>query len=142
MVKRKVDKKQTKTKTKQPAETFDWRALTVTLGLVVAVLALMVVRLSGQQINYQESQKLQAFEGVVSELIYNEFAIEGEQAASVDGFGVTDDKDLYADFTITKYEDHVPMLRRKARLHFQCDQKTDQKDGCAHAYWYGDWEEL
>ena len=132
MVKKKSTKKNTNC---------DYKALSIALGIATVGLAVAVGWLTSTRISYQESQELQAFEGLASAYIYNSFAIDGEQTATIDDIGVTDDKDLYVDFIITKYEDHVPQANRKSRLHFQCDQKTDKSSGCAHAYWYGDWEE-
>lgn len=68
-------------------------------------------------------------------MIENEYGGEDGKSAFVTGYGVTDDKDLYADFIMTEYEDHVPIRYKKARLHFQCDQKTDRISDCSHALW-------
>lgn len=92
--------------------------------------------------NYENQQKLQAFDGLLKEYIYNRFEEEG-QTARVTGTGITKDKDLYADFIVTKYEDHVPMATRKGRLHFQChDENSKPKEnGCSQAYNFDEWTE-
>jgi len=92
---------------------------------------------------YMEQQELLAFRGLADQYAYNQFFIEGQQAASVTGLGMTDDNDLYADILITKIDNRIPISRRKARLHFQCHEADSLKlkDGCAYAWWYGDWED-
>ena len=111
------------------------------LGLIIVMLLFGVFYLIGQRKTYMESQEILAFRSVVDVMIDEQFATEGERSAQVTGLGITDDKDLYADFIITKYEDHTPVAQQKARLHFQC-QNLQPGQNCAHAYWYGDWEDI
>lgn len=112
----------------------------VAFGLIITVLLFGFFYLLGQRKTYMEKQELLAFRGAVETMIYDKFEVEGERAATVTGFGMTNDNDLYADFVIQKFVDHVPQSYQKARIHFQCHEKDSLKlkDNCAHAYWYGD----
>lgn len=130
-----------KKKSTKKIETFDYKALSMVLGVATVGLAIATGWLASTRISYQESQELQAFKGLAGSYIYEQFYRENEQTANMTGIGVTDDKDLYVDFTVTKFEDHVPQANQKGRMHFQCSQKTDRKSGCAHAFWYGEWED-
>ena len=109
------------------------------MALIGALIGFRVYR-ENTALKYQEEQELQAFRGLASSYISTLFEKEGEQTGNLTDIGVTEDGDLYADFVITKYEDHVPQSTQKARLHFQCDGKTDRVSGCAHAFWYGEEE--
>ena len=130
-----------KKKSTKKIETFNYKALSMALGVATVGLTIATGWLASTRVSYQESQELQAFKGLADSYIYEQFYRENEQTANMTGIGVTDDKDLYVDFTVTKFEDHVPQANRKGRMHFQCNQKTDRKSGCAHAFWYGEWED-
>lgn len=113
----------------------------VAFGLIITILLFGFFYLLGQRKTYMEKQELLAFRGVVDRMLYEEFEIKGERVASIVGdLGMTKDNDLYADFVIQKYLDHVPQSYQKARIHFQCHEKDSLKlkDNCSHAYWYGE----
>lgn len=115
--------------------------LITALGLVIVMLLFGVFYLLGQKPTYAEKQKLAAFDELAESYLYDTFTIEGERGATVTGSGMTDDNDLYYDFIITNYENHIPMSYQKARLHFQCHEQDSLKlkdTGCSYAYWYGD----
>jgi len=124
------------------SKSFNYKYLSIILGvLFVGFLISFRVYLENTALSYEEEQELQAFRGLASSYISTLFEKEGEQTGDLTDIGVTDDGDLYADFLITKIKDHVPQSTQKARLHFQCDGKTDRVSGCAHAFWYGEEEE-
>ena len=117
----------------------------VAFGLIITALLFGFFYYMGQAKTHQEEKELEAFETLARTYIYDAYSEEGETAAHLDKIGVTADDDLYLEFTVTKYEDHVPTTRRKQRVHFQCDeleQENAKADGCAMAGWAGDWEEV
>lgn len=138
----KKSSKSSKTKTQKVdhATHSSFGKLITALGLVIVMLLFGVFYLLGQRKTYMESQEVLAFRSVVENMLYGEFAND-EQGAYVTGLGVTDDKDLYADFVLVKYTDHTPVSQQKARIHFQCKSYREY-GSCAHAYWYGDWEDI
>jgi len=121
------------------SKSFNFKTLSIIFGILFfGTVISWKVYVDNTALSYQEAQELQAFEGLAKNYIYNQFEIVNERTATVTNFGVTDDNDLYADFTITKYKDRIPISTQPARLHFQCNGKTDRASGCAHAYWYGE----
>lgn len=117
----------------------------VAFGLIITILLFGFFYLLGQRKTYMEKQELLAFRGLADSYVYEKFAVDGERTAKVTDLGVTKDKDLYADFVITRYENNTPVTQQKGRLHFQCNQKPAgnvEPKGCAFAYWYGDEEKI
>lgn len=124
------------------------KILSLILGVIVIGLLIAVAFLVKNQKTYEEEKRLQAFETLANYYIdelsmYSEESREGK-IATLTGIGVTDDNDLYFDFIITNYKDHVPVSTQDGRLHFQCDNRsgkvvgTNNPEGCALAYWYGE----
>lgn len=133
--------KTTKTQKVDHATHSSFGRLITALGLVIVMLLFGVFYLLGQKPTYAERQKLAAFDELAKSYLYDTFSIEGERGATVTGSGMTDDNDLYYDFIITNYENHIPMSYQKARLHFQCHEQDSLKlkdTGCSYAYWYDD----
>ncbi|MBQ1528314.1 hypothetical protein IIZ77_01540 [Candidatus Saccharibacteria bacterium] len=117
----------------------------VAFGLIITALLFGFFYLLGQRKTYMEKQELLAFRGLADSYISERFNVDGERTAEVTDLGVTKDKDLYADFVITRYENDTPVTKQKARLHFQCNQKPAENvapKGCAFAYWYGEEEKV
>lgn len=112
----------------------------VAFGLIITALFFGIFYLIGQRKTNLESQKVQAFDNLVREAISAKFSVDGEQTAEIGNTGITKDGDLYTDFTIVKYENNVPTAKQPARIHFQCQNRDSSIKGCAHAYWYGDWQ--
>ena len=111
----------------------------VAFGLIITALLFGLFYYMGQAKSYVDQQKLLAFDDLVDSYLYSNFVVESEQGATVTGKGMTKDNDLYYDFIITNYEDHIPVSYKKARLHFQCHEKDSLKlkdTGCAYTYWY------
>lgn len=108
--------------------------------LLICILAVFFYVKGDLLTNYENKQKLQAFDSLLEQYIYNRFEEDG-QTAKVTGTGITKDKDLYADFVIAKYEDHIPIATRKGRLHFQCHDENFKlkENGCSQAYDFGEW---
>ena len=149
-------KKTLKSKTK--SNSFNFKTLSAVLGIFCAGLIVAVIFLAENQKTPEERKRLVAFEPLASAYIdhlsmYSEDGKAGKAARATD-IGVTDDNDLYIDFTITETENHVPVSTRPGRLHFQCDDHSGlvitgglnengapKEAGCAFAYWYGDAEE-
>lgn len=124
------------------------KIISLILGIVVVGLLATIIFLAKNQKTYEEEKRLQAFETLANSYIdelsmYSEENREGK-TATLTGIGITDDNDLYFDFTITKYDNHVPVSTQDGRLHFQCDDRSgkmigvDAPDGCAKAYSYGE----
>ena len=141
----------TKTNPKKPTGkscSCNCKALSLILGVIVIGLLIAVAFLVKNQKTYEEEKRLQTFETLANYYIdelsmYSEESREGK-TATLTGIGTTDDNDLYFDFTITNYKDHVPVSTQDGRLHFQCDNRsgkvvgTNNPESCALAYWYGD----
>ncbi|MBR3256745.1 hypothetical protein IKG02_00425 [Candidatus Saccharibacteria bacterium] len=116
--------------------------LSIFLGLLLVLSLLFNICLSKDRKTYEEQKRLIAFEPLASSYIYNLYENDPSKVATATGVGITEDDDLYIDFYVTEYDNHVPLSTKKARLHFQCDDHsgkvfgTDSPDGCAFAYWY------
>lgn len=117
----------------------------IVIGLILTALIFGFCYYMSEAKTEADKQKIQAFDGLVSNMLYEDNSIEGERGVVVGETGITDDGDLYVDFVKVKYENDVIVAKQPARIHFQCNQKTTEDYapiGCAHAYWYGDWEEV
>ena len=116
----------------------------VALALIITMILFGLFYYMGRSKTSLEAQEVQAFRSLAESYINEKFSIDGVQSATTTNVGVTKDKDLYVDFVITKYEDHVPTARQNARLHFQCNnnQTNITSSNCAHAYSYDDWVEV
>ncbi len=117
----------------------------VALALIITALLFGLFYYMGQAKTHEESKRLEAFETLARAYIYDNYSKEGVEVADLDNIGITEDDDLYLEFTVTKYEEHVPTLHRKQRIHFQCDdndQPNAIKIGCGLATWIGEWEEV
>ena len=122
-----------------------YKITTITLSVLIIILFVIIIYLAKNKISYEDSQKIQAFESITKSYIAETLFVENEQTAKVTDFGMTDDKDLYADFVVTKYDNSVPIATRTARLHFQCANDSNSNDNisahdCSEAYRYDDWE--
>ena len=111
----------------------------VAFGLIITALLFGFFYLLGQRKTYTETQEIKAFRDVADAYIQEHFAIPEERTAEITGYGITKDNDLYADFEIIKYVNHVALSKQPARLHFQChDENNQPKEHCSFAYWYGE----
>ncbi len=138
--KKSIKKQPTKNKKHLETEHKRMGKLVVIFGvLLVCILAVFfAVKSDALFCDYASQQKLHAFEGLAKAYLEEQFEKDGDTAVFTGEMGVTDDKDLYLDFIIAKYEDRVIVSTKNARLHFQChDENFKWKEtGCAYAYWY------
>ena len=119
----------------------------VGLALIIAALLFGLFYYMGQAKTHFEAKKLEAFETIARSYIYDNYTkSDGSEVANLTQIGVTDDDDLYLEFDVTKYdENHVPTLRRRQRVHFQChdlEQPNSKPLGCAMAGWASEWEDV
>lgn len=135
-----------KKQSKRPPEPHFLKLLSITLGFFLCISLALNFFLFFSIPSYQQTQELKAFKGIADSYLYETFFSEENdiiQTAMPGDLGVTDDNDLYIDFTLIKSESttHSLLSFRKARLHFQCAQTSVSDDSCARAFWYGDWED-
>ena len=91
--------------------------VTVLMVFIITALLFGFFYLLGQRKTYMEKQELAAFRSLADSYVYEKFTVDGERTAEVTDLGVTKDKDLYADFVITRYENDAPVTKQKARLY-------------------------
>lgn len=144
MATKKSSRQKSKTVKHTPAEAQKIGKLVVIFGVLLAcILGVFFYIKSNKGLSYADQQRIHAFDGLAKNYLYQTFTKDGEQTAVMTGSGITDDNDLYADFVIEKFEDHIIVSYQKARLHFQCHKKDslEFKDGCSYAYWYDEEKE-
>lgn len=136
----KTSQRKSSSKATKHAEAWHLGAIYIALGLIIATLATAVLYLAKNHASYADRQKVLAFESLIDGYLYEEFTVPGERTIIVEGSGVTEDRDLYTDFTIINYQGGTPVTKQPARVHFQCHDENgrEKTNGCAHAYWYGD----
>lgn len=92
-----------------------------------------------------EKRELEAFESIFQKEIDQEFYKERFQTASLTNIGLSEDDDLYGDFTIYYYgENHEITETQNGKIFLQCDHEYrkpvtgDDPKSCAFAYSYED----
>ena len=122
---------------------------TVVLGLLLCISLLANICLFKKLPTHEEEKRLEAFETIADNLIeeqvmYSEDA-RASRTARLTDIGLSDDDDLYLDFTMTNFENHIPVSTQDGRLHFQCNKENNyviiDNPGCALAYWYDEIKE-
>jgi|GEM_PF-2463052 hypothetical protein len=135
------------------AETINFLIKSIIVLVVIIGIGLIAIALgrSKNSTSLLDQRKLEAFESVFSKAITDEFSDEEKHTtATVTGLGLSQDDDLYADFTIYYYNDnHEIAYTQNAKVYLQCEHEnrtpitgTDDKTGCAFAYTYGDKAEV
>lgn len=129
------------------AETINFLIKSIIILVVIIGIGLVAIALgrSKNSISQLDQRELEAFESVFSKAITDEFSDEERRTtATVTGLGLSQDDDLYADFTIYYYNDnHEIAYTQNAKVYLQCEHEnrkpitgTDNKTGCAFAYTY------
>lgn len=118
-------------------------ALAIVLG--VGFLGVILCGCFKPKISHLEQRELEAFESIFQKQIDQEFYKERFQTASLTNIGLSEDDDLYGDFTIYYYgENHEITETQNGKIFLQCDHEYrkpvtgDDQKSCAFAYSYED----
>lgn len=118
-------------------------ALAIVLG--VGFLGVILCGCFKPKISHLEQRELGAFESIFQKQIDQEFYKERFQTASLTNIGLSEDDDLYGDFTIYYYgENHEITETQNGKIFLQCDHEYrkpvtgDDQKSCAFAYSYED----
>ena len=118
-------------------------ALAIVLG--VGFLGVILCGCFKPKISHLEQRELEAFESILQKEIDQEFYKERFQTASLTNIGLSEDDDLYGDFTIYYYgENHEITETQNGKIFLQCDHEYrkpvtgDDQKSCGFAYSYED----
>lgn len=119
--------------------------LTLAIVLGVGFLGVILCGCFKPKVSHLEQRELEAFESIFQKEIDQQFYKERFQTASLTNIGLSEDDDLYGDFTIYYYgENHEITETQNGKIFLQCDHEYrkpvtgDDQKSCAFAYSYED----
>ena len=124
-------------------------ALAIILG--ASLIAFAIYCAKKPSISHLEQRELEAFESLAYAYIDSDDLTDGSQNTTqkITNIGLSDDDDLYFDFTIFYYDDnHNAVAKKDGKAFLQCDHEyrkpvtSDNNKHCGFAFSYGEKETI